>query len=119
MYSMASNYKKIWKRCKKPQISLVLTLEAFQGGNSAKELAYQCRRCKIPDLGRLPEEGNGNPLQYCSLGNSMDRGAWWATVCGVAKIRTSYTHAHQLILSAVATFSKGKIFYHPNIRQIV
>ena len=33
-------------------------------------------------------EGNGNPLQYSCLENSMDRGAWWATVHGVAKSRT-------------------------------
>ena len=39
----------------------------------------------IPGLGRSPEEGNGNPLQYSCLGNSMDRGAWWATVHGVTK----------------------------------
>ena len=30
--------------------------------------------------GRSPGEGNGNPFQYSFLGNSMDRGAWWATV---------------------------------------
>ena len=34
--------------------------------------------------GRSPGEGNGNPLQYSRLENSMDRGAWWATVHGVA-----------------------------------
>ena len=34
----------------------------------------------IPGLGRSPGEGNGNPLQYSSLENSMDRGAWWVTV---------------------------------------
>ena len=39
----------------------------------------------IPGLGRSPEEGNGNPLQYSCLGNPTDRGAWWATVRGVAK----------------------------------
>ena len=33
-------------------------------------------------------EGNGNPLQYSCLGNPMDRGAWWATVYGVAKSQT-------------------------------
>ena len=33
-------------------------------------------------------EGNGNPSQYSCLGNSMDRGAWWAAVCGVAQSRT-------------------------------
>ena len=42
----------------------------------------------IPRLGRSPGEGNGNPLQYSCLGNLMDRGAWWATVHGVAKSQT-------------------------------
>ena len=39
----------------------------------------------IPDPGRSPGEGNGNPLQYYCLGNPMNRGAWQATVHGVAK----------------------------------
>ena len=39
----------------------------------------------IPGSGRSPGEGNGNPLQYSCLGNPMDRGAWQATVHGVAK----------------------------------
>ena len=39
-------------------------------------------------LGRSPEEGNGYPLQYSCLETSMDRGAWRATVHGVAKSRT-------------------------------
>ena len=42
----------------------------------------------IPELGRSPGEGNGNPLQYSCLENSMDRGGWWATVHGVAKSPT-------------------------------
>ena len=43
-------------------------------------------------LGRSPGEGNGNPLQYSCLGNSMDRGAWWVTVHGAAKeLGTIYT----------------------------
>ena len=42
----------------------------------------------IPASGRSPGEGNGNPLQYFRLGNSMDRGAWQATVHGVAKSQT-------------------------------
>ena len=36
-------------------------------------------------MGRSPGEGHGNPLQYSRLENPMDRGAWWATVYGVAK----------------------------------
>ena len=39
----------------------------------------------IPGLGRSPGEGNGNLLQYSCLENPPDRGAWWATVHGVAK----------------------------------
>ena len=42
----------------------------------------------IPRSGRSSGEGNGNPLQYCCLENSMHRGAWQATVNGVAKSRT-------------------------------
>ena len=38
----------------------------------------------IPGSGRSPGDGNGNPLQYSCLENSMDGGAWWATVHGVA-----------------------------------
>ena len=40
----------------------------------------------IPGLGRFPGEGNGNPLQYSSLKNPMDRGAWRATVHEVARV---------------------------------
>ena len=42
----------------------------------------------IPGLGRSPREGNGNPVQYSCLENSMDRGAWKAIVHGVAKSQT-------------------------------
>ena len=42
----------------------------------------------IPRLGRSPGEWNGNPLQYPCLENSMDRGAWQATVHGIAKNQT-------------------------------
>ena len=41
-----------------------------------------------PGLGRSPREGNGNPLQDSCLENSMDRGAWWAVVQGIAKSQT-------------------------------
>ena len=42
----------------------------------------------IPGSGRSPEERNSYPLQYSCLKNSMDKGAWWATVPGVAKNQT-------------------------------
>ena len=41
----------------------------------------------IPGSGRAPGEGNGNLLQYSCMENSMDRGAWQATVLGIVKSR--------------------------------
>ena len=58
----------------------------FLGGSDGKASAYNVGDPGlIPGLGRSPGEGNGNPLQYSCLGVPMDRGAWWATVCGLAK----------------------------------
>jgi len=49
----------------------------------------------IPGSGRSPGVGNHNPLQYSCLENSMDRGAWWATVHGVSELRTTeHTYAN-------------------------
>ena len=53
----------------------------------------------IPRLGRCPGEGNGYPLQYSCLQNSMHRGAWQATVHGVAK---SWTWLSRVSLDSVA-----------------
>ena len=39
----------------------------------------------IPESGRCPGGGNGNPLPYYCLENSIDRGTWWAAVHGIAK----------------------------------
>ena len=48
----------------------------------------------IPGLGRPPGEGNGNPLQYSCLENSMDRGAYQAKVHGVANSQTWLSNSH-------------------------
>ena len=48
----------------------------------------------VPGSGRFPEEGHGNPLQYSCVENSLDRGAWWATVHGVAKNQTRLSNFH-------------------------
>ena len=61
----------------------------FSGGSDGKESACNAGDTGvIPGSGISPREGNGNPLQYSCLENSMDRGAWWATVYGVAKSQT-------------------------------
>ena len=67
----------------------------FPGGSDDKESA-----CNVgdlgsnPGLGRSPGEGNSCLLQYSYLENSMDRGAWWATVRGVAESRTKLSDFH-------------------------
>ena len=61
----------------------------FPGGSAGKDSACNAGGPGlIPGLGRSPGEGNDNPLQYSCLGNPMNRGAWWATVHGIAKSRT-------------------------------
>ena len=60
---------------------------------SGKEPACQCRRWRsfslIPEFGRFPWGGHGNPLQYSCQGNPMDRGAWRAPVRGVTESDTT------------------------------
>ena len=61
----------------------------FPGGSEGQESACSAGDVgSIPGSGRSPGEGHGNPLQYFSLENPRDRGAWRATVHGVAKSRT-------------------------------
>ena len=48
--------------------------------------------CSIPGSGRSPAEGHSNPLQYSCMGNPKDRGAWKATVHGVAKSQTQLSN---------------------------
>ena len=68
---------------------MIIYPEGFPGGSEVKASAWNAGDLGwIPGSGRSPGEGNGNPLQYSLLENSMDRGAWQATVHGVAKNRT-------------------------------
>ena len=59
----------------------------FPGGSDGKEPACNAGDLgSIPGLGRFPGEGNGYSLQYSCLENSMDRGAWQATVHGDTRV---------------------------------
>ena len=61
----------------------------FPGGTVVKNLPANAGDAgSVPRLGRSPGVGNGNPLQYSCLEDSMNRGAWWATVHGVSKSQT-------------------------------
>ena len=64
----------------------------FSGGSDRKKSACNAGNPgSVPGLGRSPGEGNGYRLQYSCLENPMDRGAWWATVHGVAKSWVLFT----------------------------
>ena len=73
----------------------------FLGGQDSKESACNAGDLgSVLGLGRSPGEGHDNPLQYSCLENSMDRGAWHATVHGVTHnwATNTHTHTHQDIL---------------------
>ena len=69
----------------------------FPGGTAVKNLLTSAGdTASIPVSGRSPGGGNGNPLQYSCLENSMDGGAWWAIVHGVPKSRTRLSDSASL-----------------------
>ena len=73
----------------------------FLGGSDGKESACNAGHLgSIPGPRRSPGEGNGNPLQYSCLENSMHRGAWQATIHGVPKSQTqlsNYIHSFRKV----------------------
>ena len=83
----------------------------FLGGSDGEESASNSRDLgSIPASGRSPGEGNGNPFEYSCLENSMDRGAWRATVHGVTKSRTQlndyYSHFHETDKGSISKMHK-------------
>ena len=63
--------------------------QGFPGGSEGKASIYNAGGVgSIPGSGRSPGEGNGNPLQYSCLENSINEGVWWAIVDGVTKSQT-------------------------------
>ena len=72
----------------------------------------------IPGSGRSPGEGNGNPLQYSCLENSMDRGAWWATVHRITKSRTRLSNLACTHIFSVHTYCSVYQNFIPFLWQI-
>ena len=85
----------------KAEVDVFLEMYGFLGGTSGKEPTCLCRRCKksrfSPGSGRSHGGGHGSSLQYSCLGNTLDRGAWKATVHRVTK---SWTRLKQLNIYA-------------------
>ena len=84
---------------------------SFPGGSEDKASACNAGdQGSTPGMGRSPGEGNSNPLQYSCLENPMDRGAWQATVHGVAKSQTRLSNFTSLStigkLRGMISFSK-------------
>ena len=90
----------------------VLQLMGFPHWLDCKESACNAGDLgSIPASGRSPGRGNGNPLQYSCLENSIDRGAWWATVHGAVTRLSNWTaialtwpdrgHAHSCVIVTV------------------
>ena len=68
---------------------IIKDMMGFPGGSVVKNLSTNSGdAASIPKSGSFPGIGSGNVLQYSCLENSIDRGAWWATVHGVSKNRT-------------------------------
>ena len=79
----------------------------FPGDSDGKESACTVGdRGSIPGSGRCLGEGNSNSLQYSCLENSMDRGAWWATVHGITE---NQTQVSELALSLFPDLSSKQI----------
>ena len=77
----------------------------FPGGSDGKESACIAGDLgSILGLGRSPGEGNGNPPQYSCLENPIERGAWWATVHGVAE--SDKTERTYTIVTWLCAFNK-------------
>ena len=74
--TVESNYSHEIRRCLLPGRKAKTNLDSI----------LKSRDITLPT--KVPGEGNGNPFQYSCLENPMDRGAWWATVHGVAKSQT-------------------------------
>ena len=85
----------------------------FAGGFVEKNLPTHSKDLGwIPGLGRSPEGGNGNPLQYSCLENPMDRGGWRATVYGITKVGHDWVTERGMVLVCSFWQILAKSFKH-------
>ena len=96
--SSLPNCEEINFRCLSPPVY------SFPGGSDGKGPACNAGDLgSVPGLGRCPGGGLGNPLQDSCLENPMDRGAWRAAVCGVAKSRTRLSDYQSMVFCPEST----------------
>ena len=85
----------------------------YPGSSVGKESVCSPDLLSIPGLRRPPGEENGNPFQYSCLENPMDRGAWLATVQGVASLDLATKPPHHAIPLYSGEEATIKILYEP------
>ena len=101
------------KRMRIEQVYVYNGLSRWLGGKESTSNARDMG--SIPGSGSSPGGGNGNPLKYSCLGNSMERETWQATVHGVAKSQTwlsDLAHTHNLLITLFIT-----LFHIPKNRD--
>ena len=92
----------------------------FPGGSEVKASASNAGDPgSIPGSGRSPGEGNGNPLQYSCLENPMDRGAWQATVHGVARYVRQPQNSESTLMQALWHHTKRDNFFSSGILPLL
>ena len=90
-------------------------VQFFPGSSDCKESACNAGdQGSIPGSGRSPAEGNGNPLLYSCLENSVDRVAWWATVHRVAK---SWTRLGTFTTNILKLLTKAPQYFYINYNE--
>ena len=111
--------KPIWILCVHTHTHIYIYIWMFPGDSDSKESACNAgEQGLIPGSGRFHGEGNGNPLQYSCLEDSMYRGAWWATVhkeSDMTEWRPPTTHTHAYIcINNIYSLPGPKCFCSPN-----
>ena len=82
------------------------------GSDSIESACSQCRRPGFDSwVGKIPGVGNGNPLQYSCLENSMDKAAWWAQFPGSQRVRNDWvTNTLTLMCATLILWGKNQIW---------
>ena len=85
----------------------------FSGGSVVKNSSANAGDAgSIPGSGGSPGIGNGNSLHYSCLGNSMDRGAWWAIILGITKESDMTEHLNNMKTSLCINLCFSLFSYH-------